>query len=38
MGQSFSAVTNNPMVVGTNYSVTLPCACPAEFFCLKRSP
>ena len=38
MDQSFSAVTNNPMVVGTNYSVTLPCACPAEFFCLKRSP
>ena len=36
--QSFIAVTNDPVVVGTNYSVTLPCVCPAEFFCLKRYP
>jgi hypothetical protein len=33
--QSFCAVTNEPVVDGTNYSVTLPCVCPAEFFCLK---
>jgi hypothetical protein len=35
---SFIAVTNSPVVVGTNYSVTLPCACPAEFFRLMHSP
>jgi hypothetical protein len=38
MTRSFSAVTNSPVVAGTNYSVTLPCVCPAEFFCLKRDP
>jgi hypothetical protein len=38
LAQSFIAVINNPVVAGTNYSVTLPCACPAEFFCLKRNP
>ena len=37
MAQSFIAVTNDPVVVGTNYSVTLPCVCPMEFFCLKRN-
>jgi hypothetical protein len=38
MAQDFSAVTNSPVVAGTNYSVTLPCACLAEFFFLERSP
>jgi hypothetical protein len=38
MTQGFVTVTNDPVVDGTNYSVTLPCVCPAEFFCLKRNP
>ena len=38
MTQDFVAVTNEPVVVGTNYSVTLPCACPAEFFRLQSGP
>jgi hypothetical protein len=37
MAQSFIAVTNDLVVAGTNYSVTLPCVCPMEFFCLKRN-
>jgi hypothetical protein len=38
MAQSFIPVTGNPVVVGTNYSVAVPCACAAEFFCLKLGP
>jgi hypothetical protein len=33
--RSFSAVTNEPVMDGTNYLVIMPCVCPAEFFCLK---
>jgi hypothetical protein len=38
LAQSFVPVTNVPVVVGTNYSVALPCSCPAEFFCLTLNP
>jgi len=34
--QDFVAVTNQPVVDGTNCCVTLPCACPAEFFRLQK--
>jgi hypothetical protein len=38
MSQSFAAVTANPLVVGTNYSLTLPCGCASEFFRLQSGP
>jgi hypothetical protein len=38
MSQSFAAVTVNPVVAGTNYSVTLPCGCASEFFRLQSGP
>ncbi len=33
---SFTTATNEPMVAGTNYSVTLPVGRPAEFFRLRK--
>jgi hypothetical protein len=38
LAQSFSPVACQPVVAGTNYSVTRPCVCPSEFFCLKLTP